>query len=301
MTVHEIYERFLLEQEYRNNSIVTIDWYKLQLGDFFRWLGSDDPDDLSLLHFKEYGVYLRSLSKRDGGKLSGSSINGMLRAVKSFYNFAIDSEFLEDFSRRLKLPRVHKKEQLILDDDEIKQLLGCFGDSTIDHRNKCFVMLMLDCGLRRGEIPRLNIGDVNLKNNTLLVRGKGSKQRIVPIGNRCSALLTEYYPPTAQLLYNSDSPFFCDRSGKRCTDNLVKQVFQDLKERSGIERLHPHLLRHTFATYYLADGGDLETLRLILGHSNIQTTQMYLHLAFNLKLSRSHFHSHLDLLEENPP
>lgn len=297
MTIQEIYKMFLLEQEYRNNSSVTIDWYKVQLEDFFRWLSSDELSDLSLLHFKEYGVYLRSLSKRDGGKLSGNSINGTLRAVKAFYNFAIDSEFLEDFSRQLKLPRVHKKEQLILDDDEIRQLLSCFGDSIIDFRNKCFVILMLDCGLRRGEIPRLNVGDVNLKNKTLLVRGKGSKQRIVPIGNRCAALLSEFFPDTVQRLYSSDSPFFSDRSGKRCTDNLVKQVFQDLKERSGIERLHPHLLRHTFATYYLADGGDLETLRLILGHSNIQTTQMYLHLAFNLKLSRSHFHSHLDKIE----
>lgn len=300
MKISEIYEMFLLEQEYRNNSPVTIDWYKWQLGDFFRWLGSDDPVDLSLLHFKEYGVYLRSLIKRDGDKLSGNSINGALRAVKAFYNFAIDSEFLEDFSRQLKLPRVHKKEQLILDDDEIRELLGCFKpNNLIDLRNKCFIVLMLDCGLRRGEIPRLNVGDVNLKNNTLLIRGKGSKQRIVPIGNNCASLLESYFPSPAQCLYDSDSPFFYDRSGNRCTDNLMKQVFQDLKVRSGIERLHPHLLRHTFATYYLADGGDLETLRLILGHSNIQTTQMYLHLAFNLNLSRSHFHSHLDLLCEN--
>lgn len=298
MTISEIYNLFLLEQQYRNNSVVTIDWYKWQLGDFFRWLGSDNPSDLSLLHFKEYGVYLRSLSKRDGDKLSGSSVNGALRAVKAFYNFAIDSEFLEDFSRQLKLPRVHKKEQLILDDDEIRELLSCFNPGNlIDLRNKCFVVLMMDCGLRRGEIPRLNVCDVNLKNNTLLVRGKGSKQRIVPIGDSCSKLLLEYFSFSAQTLYSSDSPFFCDRSGNRCTDNLIKQVFQDLKERSGIERLHPHLLRHTFATYYLADGGDLETLRLILGHSNIQTTQMYLHLAFNLKLSRSHFHSHLDNLK----
>ena len=296
MTISEIYDLFLLEQQYRNNSVVTIDWYKWQLGDFFRWLGSDNLSDLSLLHFKEYGVYLRSLSKRDGDKLSGSSVNGALRAVKAFYNFAIDSEFLEDFSRQLKLPRVHKKEQLILDDDEIRELLACFNPGNlIDLRNKCFVVLMMDCGLRRGEIPRLNVGDVNLKNNTLLVRGKGSKQRIVPIGDSCADLLFSY---TRILCFlSSDDPFFIDRCGYRCTDNLIKQVFQDLKERSGIERLHPHLLRHTFATYYLADGGDLETLRLILGHSNIQTTQMYLHLAFNLKLSRSHFHSHLDNLE----
>lgn len=289
---------FLLEQEYRNNSEVTIDWYKWQLGDFFRWLGSDDPNDLSLLHFKEYGVYLRSLRKRNGEKLSGNSVNGALRAVKAFYNFAIDGDILDDFSRQLKLPRVHKKEQLILDDDEIKRLLSCFSDNLTDLRNKCFVVLMLDCGLRRGEIPRLNFGDVNLKNNTLLVRGKGAKERLVPIGDSCSELLGAYI--SSITFKSSGSPFFTDYlSRERCTDNLMKQVFQDLKIRSGIDRLHPHLLRHTFATYYLADGGDLETLRLILGHSSINTTQIYLHLAFNLKLSRSRYHSHLDFLEKN--
>lgn len=297
MTIDEIYEMFLLEQEYRNNSIVTIDWYKWQLGDFFRWLGSNDPLDLTLLNFKKYGVYLRSLRKRDGNKLSCSSVNGSLRAVKAFYNFAINSEYLEDFSRQLKLPRTHIKEQLILDDDEIKKLLGCFEpNNLIDLRNKCFIVLMLDCGLRRGEIPRLNFGDVNFKNNTLLVRGKGSKQRIVPIGEICFELLISY--SRIRCFLKSDEPFFIDRCGNRCSDNLIKQVFQDLKERSGIDRLHPHLLRHTFATYYLADGGDLETLRLILGHANIQTTQMYLHLAFNLRLSRSHYHSHIDILSE---
>lgn len=297
MTIHEIYELFLLEQKYRNNSIVTIDWYKWQLGDFFRWLCSDDPDDLSLLHFKEYGVYLRSLRKRDGDQLSCNSVNGALRAVKAFYNFAIDSEYLEDFSRQLKLPRVYKKEQLILDDEEIEQLLGCFKpNNLIDLRNKCFIVLMLDCGLRRGEIPRLNFSDVNLNNNTLLVRGKGAKERLVPIGDSCFELLLSY--SRIRCFLKPDDPFFIDRCGSRCSDNLIKQVFQDLKERSGIDRLHPHLLRHTFATYYLADGGDLETLRLILGHSSINTTQMYLHLAFNLKLSRSRYHSHLDLLGE---
>ena len=298
MSITEIYKLFFLEQEYRNNSPVTIDWYKWQLGGFLRWLGSDGPNDLSLMRFKEYGVYLHSLCKHNGDKLSGNSVNGALRAVKAFYNFAIDNEILDDFSRQLKLPRVHKKEQLILDDDEIKKLLGCFSDNPTDLRNKCFVVLMLDCGLRRGEIPRLNFGDVNLKNNTLLVRGKGAKERLVPIGSNCSKLLKDYI--SSSVFQNSASPLFTDYiSHKRCTDNLMKQVFQDLKLRSGIERLHPHLLRHTFATYYLADGGDLETLRLILGHSSINTTQIYLHLAFNLNLSRSHFHSHLDYLENN--
>ena len=153
---------------------------------------------------------------------------------------------------------------------------------------------MLDSGLRRGEIPRINIGDVNFRNQTLLVRGKGTKQRIVPIGKTSLHLLKQYVR-TRKNTGEAD-PLFVDLYKKRCTDNLMKQVFQDLKILSGIERLHPHLLRHTFATYYLADGGDLETLRLILGHSNITTTQMYLHLAFNLKLARSRYNSHLDNL-----
>lgn len=295
MTIHEIYEMFLLDQEYRNNSPVTIDWYKWQIGDFFRWLGSDDPADLSLLHFKEYGVYLRSLSKRDGCKLSGSSVQGALRAVKAFYNFAIDNDNIEDFSKRLKLPKVHSKEQLILD-DEIQKLLSSFPNTSLGLRNRCIVLLMLDCGLRRGEIPKLNVHDVLFSSHSLLVTGKGTKQRLVPLGNLCYNSLKQYKDKIRRFCWN-DEPFFLDRSGERLSDNLLKQLFQDLKARTGINRLHPHLLRHTFATYYLADGGDLETLRIILGHSNVQTTQMYLHLAFNLKLSRSRFHSHCDMLE----
>lgn len=300
MTIKEMYDMFLLEQEYRNNSEVTIEWYKSQLGDFFAWLQSDEPEDLNLLKFKQYGVFLKSQPKRNGDKLSSSSVHGALRAVKAFYNFCIGSDYLDDISRQLRLPKVHSKEQLILDDEEIIRLLRSFDTDTArcSLRNRCFVMLMLDSGLRRGEIPRINIGDISFHTKSMIVRGKGSKQRLIPMGDKTSSLLLDY-----RLKYraasSSSEPFFVDLSGQRCSDNVLKLVFQRLKEQSGIERLHPHLLRHTFATYYLADGGDLETLRLILGHSNIHTTQMYLHLAFNLKLQRCRHNSHIDKLYEN--
>lgn len=299
MTISEMYKMFLLEQDYRNNSSVTIDWYKEQLEDFFDWLLSDDPSDLNLLKFKQYGVYLKGQSKRNGDRLSSSSVNGALRAVKAFYNFCIGEDYLDDFSRQLKLPKVHSKEQLILDDSEIIQLLSVFDRSSARNnlRNKCFVLLMLDSGLRRGEIPRINISDISFHTKSMIVRGKGCKQRLIPIGYQTCEQLLNYRLKFRQSSSGSE-PFFLDQSGCRCSDNLVKLVFQRLKDDSGIERLHPHLLRHTFATYYLADGGDLETLRLILGHSNIHTTQMYLHLAFNLKLQRSRHNSHLDKLLE---
>lgn len=300
MTIHEMYEMFILEQEYRNNSPVTISWYKDQLTEFFDWLLSEDPADLNLLKFKQYGVFLKSQTKRNGDKLSSSSVHGAMRAVKAFYNFCIGEDYLDDFSRQLRLPKVYKKEQLILDDQEILLLLKVLDNSAArnNQRNRCFVLLMLDSGLRRGEIPRININDISFPTRSMIVRGKGSKQRLIPMGEKtCSQLLD--YRLRFRSAAGGSEPFFLDQNGNRCSDNLVKLVFQRLKEETGIERLHPHLLRHTFATYYLADGGDLETLRLILGHSNIHTTQMYLHLAFNLKLQRSRHNSHIDKLYEN--
>ena len=291
---------FILEQEYRNNSPVTISWYKDQLTEFFDWLISEDPADLNLLKFKQYGVFLKSQTKRNGDKLSSSSVHGAMRAVKAFYNFCIGEDYLDDFSRQLRLPKVHSKEQLILDDQEILLLLKVLDNSAArnNQRNRCFVLLMLDSGLRRGEIPRININDISFPTRSMIVRGKGSKQRLIPMGEKtCSQLLD--YRLRFRSAAGGSEPFFLDQNGNRCSDNLVKLVFQRLKEETGIERLHPHLLRHTFATYYLADGGDLETLRLILGHSNIHTTQMYLHLAFNLKLQRSRHNSHIDKLYEN--
>lgn len=300
MTIHEMYEMFILEQEYRNNSPVTISWYKDQLTEFFDWLISEDPADLNLLKFKQYGVFLKSQTKRNGDKLSSSSVHGAMRAVKAFYNFCIGEDYLDDFSRQLRLPKVHCKEQLILDDQEILLLLKVLDNSAArnNQRNRCFVLLMLDSGLRRGEIPRININDISFPTRSMIVRGKGSKQRLIPMGEKtCSQLLD--YRLRFRSAAGGSEPFFLDQNGNRCSDNLVKLVFQRLKEETGIERLHPHLLRHTFATYYLADGGDLETLRLILGHSNIHTTQMYLHLAFTLKLQRSRHNSHIDKLYEN--
>lgn len=303
MTIHDMYEMFLLEQEYRNNSPVTIEWYKSQLEYYFTWLmgtvpsSYNDPAELNLLNFKRYGVFLKKQLKRNGDNLSSSSVHGAMRAVKAFYNFCIGEDYLDDISRQLRLPKVHSKEQLILDDAEIIHLLRAC-DESFSHcslRNKCFVLLMLDSGLRRGEIPRINIGDITFHTKSMIIRGKGSKQRLIPIGYQTCEQLLQYrlqFRPKAQ----SSEPFFLDQNGQRCSDNLVKQIFKRLKDTTGIERLHPHLLRHTFATYYLADGGDLETLRLILGHSNIHTTQMYLHLAFNLKLQRSRHNSHIDKL-----
>ena len=135
-------------------------------------------------------------------------------------------------------------------------------------------------------LPRTWIYDSN---------GKGDKQRFVPLGELSKISLATYIRKYRNEAKESE-PVFVNRFGEKCTINTVKQVFQKLKKQTGILRLHAHLLRHTFATNYLVDGGDLETLRLLMGHSDLQVTTMYLHLAENKKLLQRKHQSHLDMI-----
>ena len=294
LTCDKAYEMFMFEQHFRKNSERTIEWYEFNLLRFLEWLPpNSDVNCLTLDVYKQYIIYVYSLVKRNGEPLLSSSVNTYTRPVKAFYNFLIEENYIPDISRKLRTTKIEKTEKEILTDDEVSKIWSCFGDDNLSLRNKCICVLMLDSGLRRGEIPRLKVIDVNIKDKWLLVNGKGNKQRYVPLGQQSRRLLKSYYKKYRSGA-DETAPFFVDRFGGRMSDNAIKLVFQDLKEKTGIKRLHPHLLRHTFATNYILDGGNLETLRIILGHSDIGVTQVYLHMAQNALLLRSEHLSHLD-------
>ncbi len=296
MTIREAFKNFMFEQRFRGNSDRTYEWYNDNICAFLAWLSSDGIDELTIYNYKAYCSYLLHDYERNGKPLKSSSVNSHVRAVKAFYNFCIQEDYIPDFSRKLKTTKINKTEKLPLDDAEIKQLLDCFDDSVLGIRNRCWVILMVDSGLRRGELLRLKLEDVDINSGFMLVNGKGSKQRFVPLGEASRSELTQYIKRFRSSAHQSE-PLFVDRFGFQCSENSVKQVFQKLKSETGIDRLHPHLLRHTFATNYLCDGGDLETLRLILGHSDLQVTSMYLHLAENKKLLQMKHLSHVDLMK----
>lgn len=260
---------------------------------FIEWLQSFENCDLSIVKFKEYCIYIQGKKKRNGVKLSSSSVNSALRAVKAFYNYCISENYTEDVSKKLKLPRMHKIEQKILTMEEIKVLFTAIKADKLSLRNKCIALLMLDSGFRKGEIVRLRICDIDWKTSSVMVNGKGFKQRIVPIGEKTKKRMREYYN-ACRGYADEESSFFVNNHYEPITDNAIKQCFYALKKVTGIERLHPHLLRHTFATMYIVNGGNLETLRCILGHTSIQTTQIYLHFASNYKLITENFNSYVD-------
>lgn len=288
MKFRHAYEMFIREQRIRHNSTSTIEYYKISLDKFAEFTGDIDTEDLTIELYKAYTLHLL-----DDTQLKSTSVHTYLRAVKAFYNFLINEELISDCSRKLRLVKQDKKVIVPLSDVEIGKLLDCFNCSDVlGLRNKCIVVLMLDSGLRLGEVVRLRLDDVY--DNFVVVNGKGSKQRVVPLGQTCRALLSEYIGNFRLGASSSARLFISKYEEKPLTANAVHCFFEDLKVRTGISRLYPHLLRHTFATLYIIDGGDLETLRCILGHSTISITQIYLHLASNYKLAYRNHRSHLD-------
>lgn len=180
------------------------------------------------------------------------------------------------------MPKATRKTISILSAAEIQNIL-----SFVSGRNELIVLLMLECGLRRSEVSSLRCEDIY--DNYFIVRGKGNKERIVPMSDYIRVPLLEF-------LFESrlkNQELLLNVSG-----NAIKMLFQKLKKKTGIKRLHPHLLRHTFATLYLVNGGDISRLQLILGHESIQITQVYLHLAQTYALREGNRFSPLSNLDK---
>jgi integrase/recombinase XerC/integrase/recombinase XerD len=174
-----------------------------------------------------------------------------------------------------------EKRQIIpLTEDDVTIIDKLYNAKTeLGLRNLCLVHLMLDAGLRRDEVINLQIAHVNfIQNFILIVDGKGSKDRIIPLSPRLKKMLYSYvtlYRPFCEHNY-----FLSNTTDKgKLTKDCIKSLFARMKKHTELSRLYPHLLRHTFATAYIMQGGDLESLRIYMGHTDIATTQKYLHIA----------------------
>ena len=231
----------------------------------------------------DYNAYKLELLERSD--LKRVSVKTYLRGVKAFLYWCIDMDYVPDFKKNISLIRVNRDVVLPLTDDEIKILLRSFdtsGTNFLDLRNLCMVLLMLDCGARRNEVVTLTHGNVDTDRCFVIFNGKGSKKRIVPMGRRLCSLMSEY---SAFGIHSSDDDsFFTSADSQPIGIDTVNMLFVKLRKITGIQRLRPHVLRHTFATRYLLGGGDLETLRCLLGHSDIKTTQLYLHMVNDYRI-----------------
>lgn len=253
--------------------------------------------DITKDDIKAYMIYLRSkpcmldhpYRRTQERPITKTSVRSYTRDIKVFYHYLHKDGYLEvDPMLNIKLIENEKKLVLPLYENEVKQIDNLYnGKTEVGSRNLCIVHLMLDAGLRAGEVCNLKLADVDLDHGHLFIRNaKGSKDRIVPLAKNLKQLLHCYIT-----LYrcHTDTPYLLInlKSGEQLTQDAIKCMFLRVRQRTGITRLKPHLLRHTFATSYIICGGDLESLRIYLGHTSYEITKNYLHLATTYQLMQA--------------
>lgn len=291
MTLQDGISGFLIEQQIRGNSPKTVIYYDSSLTRFSRFIGSDTSlRDISMSDLRDYYLYL---SKQG---LSSVTLQSYVRALRAFLSWCYDEEYItQNLSEKFKLPKAQRKTIDVLTDSEMHSLLGCFNPRYIIHlRNLCICSLMLDSGLRLNEVVSLSVPLLHVAEGYAIVNGKGNKQRVVPLGLHTRKLLLRYLsrrPACAQT-----DMLFLMSDLHPITDNTVKQMFKKLKARSGIPRLRAHLLRHTFATRYLENGGDIYSLQQILGHTSLEMVKKYVHTTHRKTVSKFTDFSPLDNL-----
>lgn len=291
MTILEAYKLFIQEQMYRGNSNYTLDYYERSLKMFLNFCGNDmDIEDIDVVFFKSYQLYIS-----ENLNINRVSVRTYARAVKVFLRWLYFEDYIDIDVNKLLLMKATKDVIIPLSDTEVKELISYYDNFTyLNCRNKTMLMLMLDCGLRLSEVVNLKISDLDLKNNYLIINGKGSKQRLVPFGLSTKKQLVIYMQYRVNL--NNNNPLFLNQNLTAITTNTIKMLFARLKKQEKFKRIYPHLLRHTFATNFIYAGGNLEVLRVLMGHSTINITQIYIHLAAQKHLLNDSYQSDLDRL-----
>lgn len=289
MFVVEALNEFIIQQRVAGNSTKTILNYEQYIRYFLDFIGYEkqtEEIDISLLN--QYVIFLQSRQSKainfnkqciTDNKVSSITVQTYIRHLITFLNFCNRKGYINfDIKNNFKLPKAQKKIFNILTEEEIKILIKSFDLSKrLEFRNALIIVLLVDCGLRISEVLNIELDNINIDKAILKVLGKGNKERIVPLGNLSKEFIIKYirYYRVIPKDENLKKYLFLTRTCKRIKYNTIKCLFRKLKKKTKINRLHPHLLRHTFATYYLINGGDILSLKNILGHTSLKMVEVY--------------------------
>ncbi len=239
--------------------------YRHDVEEFGQWL-EDRRLLLAEVDVRVLTDYVSDLGRARPRKLAPATIARKIAAVRSFLRFTLGRAQVSDASlaprRPRRLPDTPKTA-------EVEAALDALdGDGPLALRNRALVELVYSAGLRSSEAVGLDLADVDFEREQLHVRGKGGKERIVPLGEEAGHLLAQYlHEARPGLLHGAENAVFVSARGRRLDTSTLRRIFA-----------HPHRLRHAFATHLLEGGADLRTIQELLGHSSLSTTQLYSHV-----------------------
>jgi integrase/recombinase XerD len=239
--------------------------YRGDLEEFGRWLERRQTS-VEAVDVRVLTEYVADLGRARPRKLAPATIARRIAAVRGFLRFTLGAARVPDASlaprRTRRLPDTPKTA-------EVEAALAALdGDGPLAQRNRALVELVYSAGLRSSEAVGLDLADVDFDREQLHVRGKGGKERIVPLGEEAGHLLARYLREARpELLRGAENAMFVSARGNRLDTSTLRRIFA-----------HPHRLRHAFATHLLEGGADLRTIQELLGHSSLSTTQLYSHV-----------------------
>lgn len=229
------------------------------------------------------GRQLRSfIAKRHRQGISGRSLQRNLSAIRAFYRYLLNAVIVtQNPADGLITPKTPKKLPNTLDADQATQLVEIDATDPCAVRDKAIFELMYSSGLRLSELVNLNLGSVDFADAIVTVLGKGNKTRKVPVGRYAIKAIKVWLKQRTAMIDSDQAALFVSNRGRRISTRTVQQRLRDWAIKQGLAtHVHPHMLRHSFATHILESSGDLRAVQELLGHADISTTQVYTHLDF---------------------
>ncbi len=287
MNYSEVLERFLQHIRLsRTGSKDTDDAYRRDISRFLNYLeenGIESFDDVDKTTISDYATSLRS-GEIGGIPLSQASYNRNLSSLRSFFRYLNKYENVKHNPVQLfHTAKARRKLPEFLTFDQIETILNSFDlDDPVGIRNRAIIEIMYACGLRVSECATLKISNIFLKDRYLIVLGKESKERMVPFYPRCEELLELYLKesrPTFMVNKIEHDYLFVNQKGKPITSRSIQLLCENSAIEAGLSiHVHPHMIRHSFATHLLDNGADLRVVQELLGHASLSTTQIYTHV-----------------------
>jgi integrase/recombinase XerC len=267
-------EQFIRYLEIENDaSKHTLRAYRKDLEAFSEYLGVK-AGDIEMIDVRGF------VAQQIKAGLSKTTASRRLASVRSFLNFLCREGFIKSNPAKLvSTPKTEKRLPQFLSVDDVFSLVERPDGIGFSHsRDRAILELLYSSGLRVSEVAELNVDDVNTKEGLVKVRGKGKKERILPIGSKAIGAIKSYMVEK-MLLKKKNKAMFINRSGTRLSDRSIRRIVVKYSRMIGINgQIGPHTLRHTFASHLLQAGADLRVIQELLGHSSLSTTQKYTHL-----------------------
>ncbi len=267
-------QRFLdylkIEKNYSQHTLRNYNKDLLEFGEFIKGVSPLEIDFLALRRF------IMELNKR---RLSKKTIARKISSLRSFFKFLCREGFLEsNLAISLITPKLEKKLPVFLTEDQVREMLESIkGEGWQIKRDKAILETLYSTGMRAQELIDLNLEDIDFISEVIKVRGKGKKERLLPLGSYAINAIKEYFESCP---FEIKKAVFLNRRGKRLSDRFLRKMIKKyIKILSSAENISPHTFRHSFATHLLNRGADLRSVQELLGHKNITTTQIYTHIS----------------------